>query len=508
MRNNVEESKPSLGLLFISLALLFFAGVLTFLSWQRYQSIEHVIPDGSVIGDIPITGLSPEEAVERVRSIYGLPVEMEYQGSRIRLEIPENLDFDALTDQLNAEIEAVYSKNSFFNFLLGRYSQEPIRLRLSFGQLPDSVRDFLENEVVPRYDIFPMSVQPAGNGFRAGHPGRSLDIDASLSLIDEARKSGSSRTVTLPVNEIEQPQANLQNLALLLRSVVDTWQDQGQVTEIYLSDPSDGQSFDIARRNREDLVPEIAFTAASTMKLPIMISSYARMDEAPSSFTMKTLRLMITESKNDQTDWMMENVIGGPLAPFEVTEDLEKLGLKNSFLAGYFYLGAPLLDLIHTEANSRTDINLNPDVYNQTTAKDMGVLMDALYHCSEDGSGLLTETFPGKITYNECAEMMGLLKDNLLPYLISAGVPDSVTVAHKHGWIEENDGLLHTMGNIATVYSPGGDYILSIYTWHPENLIFDEGNTLFSQISAAVYNYFNPAPAADFPDGLNEEIQR
>ena len=32
-------------------------------------------------------------------------------------EIPENLDFDALTDQLNAEIEAVYSKNSFFNFL-------------------------------------------------------------------------------------------------------------------------------------------------------------------------------------------------------------------------------------------------------------------------------------------------------------------------------------------------------------------------------------------------------
>ena len=93
-----------------------------------------------------------------------------------------------------------------------------------------------------------------------------------------------------------------------------------------------------------------------------------------------------------------------------------------------------------------------------------------------------------------------LLKDNLLPYLISAGVPDSVPVAHKHGWIEENDGLLHTMGNIATVYSPGGDYILSIYTWHPENLIFDEGNTLFSQISAAVYNYFNPAPAADFSD--------
>ena len=93
--------------------------------------------------------------------------------------------------------------------------------------------------------------------------------------------------------------------------------------------------------------------------------------------------------------------------------------------------------------------------------------------------------------------MIGLLEDNHLPYLISAGVPDNVEVAHKHGWIEENDGLLHTMGNIAAVYSPGGDYILSSYTWHPENLIFEEGSTLFAQISSAVFNYFNPEGAED-----------
>ncbi|MBQ6519192.1 MAG: serine hydrolase [Anaerolineaceae bacterium] len=496
----MEESKPSLGLFFISLSLLFFAGVLTFLSWHQYQSIEKVIPDGSYIADIPITGLSPEEAIERVRSVYGLPVELAYRGSRIRLEIPESLDFGKLKEQLTAAINSVYAQNSFFNFLLGKYSQEPIRIQLSFNELPDSVRKFLQDEIAPRYDIIPMSVQPEGNGFMAGHSGRSLDINAALPLIDEARKSGSSRSAELPVTELEQPAANIQNLALMLRATVDTWQDRDQVTEIYLSDPSSGQSLDIARRNREDLIPEIAFTAASTMKLPIMVSSYARMDEEPSAFTMKTLRLMITESKNDQTDWMMENIIGGSLAPFAVTEDLEKLGLTNSFLAGYFYLGAPLLELYHTDANSRTDINLNPDVYNQTTAKDMGVLMDALYRCSEDGSGLLTSVFPGKITRKECSEMIELLKDNLLPYLISAGVPDSVPVAHKHGWIEENDGLLHTMGNIAAVYSPGGDYILSIYTWHPENLIFDEGNILFSQISSTVYNYFNPAPIPEFQE--------
>lgn len=497
----MEESKPSLGLLFISLGLLFFAGVLTFLSWQHYKTIDRVIPDGSMIGDIPITGLTPDEAIERVRSVYGLPVVLDYLGSSIMLEMPDTIDYEKLKAELLSNIDRTYEANSFLNFLMGEFSQEPIRMELTFMEMPDSVRNFLSEEIVPRYDIFPMSVQPEGNGFRAGHAGRALDIEASLPLIEQARLSGSDRTAKLVVADLPQPPANILNLEVLLRSVVDTWQDRNQITEIYLSDPASGQSFDLARRNQTDLVPEIAFTAASTMKLPIMVSSYVRMDEEPSSFTMKTMRLMITESKNDQTDWMMENIIGGPLAPFAVTEDLEKLGLTNSFLAGYFYLGAPLLDLVKTEANSRTDVNLNPDVYNQTTAKDMGVLMDALYHCSEDGSGLLTETFPGQITSDECKEMIGLLKDNLLPYLISAGVPDSVPVAHKHGWIEENDGLLHTMGNIGTVYSPGGDYILSIFTWHPENLIFDEGNSLFSHISSAVYGYFNPTPAVKSSEG-------
>lgn len=491
----MEESKPSLGLFFISLSLLFFAGVLTFLCYQRYQSIAPVIPDDSYIADIPITGLSPEEAVERVRSVYDLPVIINYLGSSILLDISGNIDYEALRSELEARIDAVYAENSFINYLMGKFSQKPIRMDISFRELPDSVESFLEEEVAPRYDISPIPVQPSGNGFVQGHPGRVLDTAASLPLIDEARRSDSSRTVDLPVRELEQPAANIKNLELQLRSVIDTWQDRGQVTEVFLSDPESGQTFDLARRDREDLIPEIAFTAASTMKLPIMISSYIRMDDKPNTITMRTLRLMITESKNDQTDWMMENIIGGPLAPYAVTEDMEKLGLRNSFLAGYFYLGAPLLNIFQTEANSRTDINLNPDIYNQTTAKDMGTLMDALYRCSEDGSGLLTETFPGKITRDECIEMIGLLKDNKLPYLISAGVPDSVPVAHKHGWIEESDGLLHTMGNIAAVYSPGGDYILSIYTWHPEHLIFEEGNIVFSQISSAVFGYFNPSPA-------------
>ena len=260
------------------------------------------------------------------KSVYDLPVIINYLGSSILLDISGNIDYEALRSELEARIDDVYAENSFINYLMGKFSQKPIRMDISFRELPDSVESFLEEEVAPRYDISPIPVQPSGNGFVQGHPGRVLDT--------AARRPDSSRTVDLPVRELEQPAANIKKLELQLRSVIDTWQDRGQVTEVFLSDPASGQTFDLARRDRNDLIPEIAFTAASTMKLPIMISSYIRMDDKPNTITMRTLRLMITESKNDQTDWMMENIIGGPLAPYAVTEDMEKLGLRNSFLAG------------------------------------------------------------------------------------------------------------------------------------------------------------------------------
>ena len=74
----MEDSKPGLGLFFISLSLLFFAAVLTFVSFQQYKTIRPGIPAGSQIADIPIGGLMPEEAVERVKAVYDLPVVLSY----------------------------------------------------------------------------------------------------------------------------------------------------------------------------------------------------------------------------------------------------------------------------------------------------------------------------------------------------------------------------------------------------------------------------------------------
>jgi hypothetical protein len=200
---------------------------------------------------------------------------------------------------------------------------------------------------------------------------------------------------------------------------------------------------------------------------------------------------MIEQSENSSTDELAMAVIDETLSPLIVTEDLQRLGLQNTFWAGHFYVGAPLLQRFDTTANQRQDINTDPDIYNQTTPADMGILLEDIYQCSERGGGALIAAFPNEITQEECRLMLNYLASNQIAVLIQAGVPTGVTVAHKHGWANENDGLIHTIGDVAIVYTPGGNYVLSIFVHHTVQALFDPVNNLFAEISRATYNFFN-----------------
>ncbi len=495
------EGKTKAGLFFIMFSLFFFAGVLLFISHRQYQSLEQVIPQDSTLGPFAIGGQTVDQVFGEAETFYNLPITLTYHGQTIQVS-PDTfglrLDTESIRAELLQKIAAIYSEKNFIPYLFGNFQAEPVHLDIPVSFEREKIVAYYENEIAPRYDEPALSRQPNlnGAGFIAGKSGFTLDVDSAVSLTEQKLSAPlEERVIDLPVIEVPEPVQNEQstlNLEIFLKNIIDQNQDTDQVTEVVLIDGVSGASFNLARRNQQDLQPEISFTAASTTKIPIMISSFKKIEGEPTAATRRQLQLMITESKNDATDWMMENIIGGTLAPLEVTTDLKVLGFQNTFLAGYFYLGAPLLDLFETPANTRTDINLKPDIYNQTTARDMAELLYAVYQCSETNTGLLLDTFGGAVSQAECNEMIDLLKNNHLPYLISAGVPESVSVAHKHGWIEESDGLLRTMSNVGVVYSPQGNYILSIFTYHPQNLIFDEGNLLFTRISAAIYSFYNP----------------
>jgi beta-lactamase class A len=222
-----------------------------------------------------------------------------------------------------------------------------------------------------------------------------------------------------------------------------------------------------------------------------MVSAFRYLDDPYPQEYLDLMEEMIEQSENTSTDKLARTVIDTNLSPMIITEDMQTLGLENTFWARHFYLDAPMLQRYETPANQREDIDTDTDDSLETTPADMGMLMEDIYHCAEQGGGALIAAFEDEITQEECELMITYLARNQIAVLIQSGVPSGTTVAHKHGWATEDDGYIHTFGDVALIYTPGGNYVLSIFVHHPVQAVFDPVNALFADLSQAAYNYFN-----------------
>ena len=355
------------------------------------------------------------------------------------------------------------------------------------------LRAYLIDELAARYDKSPTATLPVAGtiNFQPGNQGTKLDIERSISLIENALRSSSKRVVILPLKRIPPPRPTLQNLEILLEQTIDLSVFDG-LAGLFWVDLQTGQEIHFLYRQGKELKisPDVAFTAASIIKIPIMVSVFKRIGENPDPETINLLEKMIERSGNDPADWVMERVIDRKIAPMQVSADMTALGLENTFLAGQFYPGAPLLAIFQTPANQRLDVNTDPDIYNQTTPSDIGMLLEDIYQCSQVGGGTLVAVFPGEITQTECQTMIVLLTRNKLGSLIEACVPEGTRVAHKHGWVTLF-GIMNTLGDAGIVYTPGGNYVLVIFLHQPVQLLWEPASQLVADLSQAIYNFIN-----------------
>ncbi len=478
----------------VSMILIFLAVLLSIIELVSYSRIRATFPPGMLIAGVPVTGLQQEQAAERLTQAYSIPVELHYGDAVIQLKpsvVGFELDLEAM--MAAADLQRINQPfwSAFWDYLWNSLpvpQEVPLRYKISEERL----RSFLVDEVAARYDqpaVAPLPV-PGTVNFNSGEPGQVLEIDRAVTLIEDAFKSPSARVVNLTFGRMDPPRPSMQNLQILLQQIIDVNGFDG-LTEIYLLDLQNGQELNFAYDNGEQVTPGIAFTAASTMKIPIMVSVFRRISEPTPPEIGDMITLMIERSENGPADSLMQRVMDTNLGPLQVTDDLNAMGLENTFLAGYFYVGAPLLRRIETPANSRTDIDTDPDAYDQTTPSDLGMLLDDIYQCTDNGGGTLAAVFPGEVSQSECKSMVQYLISNEIAVLIKAGLPEGTQIAHKHGWILDGDGLLHTMGDAGIVYTPGGNYVLAVFLYHPVQLIFDPANVMVSDLSRAVYNYFN-----------------
>jgi beta-lactamase class A len=382
---------------------------------------------------------------------------------------------------------------AYWNYLWDRPTQPAdIPLRASYSE--DRLRTYLQTEISSRYDQLPTSATPVTGTttFQPGTSGSALDIDRAVPIIETALFSINERSLILPIKKTAPTHPTFQNLEVLLRQTIDLSGFDG-IIGIYVEDLQTGQNINFLLNQGKPVTtpPDVAFTASSTIKIPIMISVFRRISENPDAETVKNLEDMIAKSINSAADWLMQNKIDQAKGPLLVTEDMQSLGLDNTFLGGYFYAGAPLLEVYKTSANQRIDISTDPDPYSQATPSEIGQLLQDLYQCANLNGGSLIAAFPGEITQAECQSMINYLIQDRIALLIQAGVPDGTNVAHKHGWVTDIYGIIHDMSDAAIVFSPGGDFVFTVYMYHPVQIVFDPANQLVKDLSRAIYNYYN-----------------
>ncbi len=445
---------------------------------------------------MPVGQLSREQAIERLLTIYSQPVELYYNNAIINLD-PNVVGFELDTDSLLAAAEQERTRitfwEAFWNYLWDRpVSPVDIPLRAIYSE--ERLRTYLQTEIATRYDQLPTPATPVvgTTSFQAGIPGSELDIDRAIPVIETALFSTSQRSLVLPLKKTSPTHPTFQNLEVLLRQTIDLSGFDG-VIGVNVEDMQTGQEINFNLNQGEQVVipPDVTFTASSTIKIPIMVSVFRRIGENLDAETTKNLEDMIAKSINSASDWLMQYKIERDKGPLLVTEDMQTLGLENTFLGGYFYPGAPLLDTFSTPANQRTDISTDPDPYSQTTPAETGLLLQDIYQCAYTNGGALLAAFPGEITQEECQAMINYLIQDRIALLIQAGVPDGTNVAHKHGWVTDAYGIIHDMSDAAIVFSPGGDYVFTIYMYHPVQIIFEPANQLVKDLSRAIYNYYN-----------------
>jgi len=258
---------------------------------------------------------------------------------------------------------------------------------------------------------------------------------------------------------------------------------------------------DLSTQQSVSLNPNIAYSAVSMMKIPVIVSFYRKLTGQPTRDQAKALGEMMVCSENSNSNILLRFMGNGDenVGAQYVTSTMQTLGLKNTFLARAFYVGpvdatpTPLPQPITPIKTNADQVSTEPDQYNQSTPADLGWLLSSIYQCAVDGSGPIATAFNGDVTMQECRHIVNAMRADKIGALIEAGVPQnaSVVVAHKHGWGDD------THGDAGLISTAGGDYVLVAMLHNQTWLKSDESFPLIAEISRMTYNTFNPSASLD-----------
>lgn len=457
--------------------LLILLGMVA-LTIVRYVNYRQHFPRPLQVGDLILQEMDREAARQRLEEIFNQPIILRYMDREVELD-PKDVDFhlyvermlDAAWGQLSTQLDAT----DFLAVTLGGPAR-PLPVSVAADYDPQALWRELE-AIAAQWDrpAQPPHLLKSELRFAPGEPARKLDIEASLPRVVEALLSPTQRQADLMVTQ--EAKLARRDMSLLQDAIRELLADFPGVAGVFVKDLASGEELSING--------EVAFAGMSLMKIAIMEEFFRRLDRPPTVEETKLLTETMTLSGNYTANLLLAEIGGGN--PYRgvrrLTESMRRIGLVNTFMATPYDEDRPPPHIV-TPANSRRDVNTEPDPYMQTTPLDIGLLLEMIYQGAR-GGGTLIAAYPGQITPEECQAMLEIMRHNYIGSLIEKGLPEGTPLAHKHGWIGD------THADAGVVLSPGGDYVLVVFLYQKGWLQWGRSAPLIAGISHVTYNYFN-----------------
>ncbi|MCL4253613.1 MAG: serine hydrolase [Anaerolineae bacterium] len=472
--------------------ILASVGLFTYELLAFSQSANRLAPN-LIVADIDVSNLPPTDARILWERAYAQPVVLYYGDSPIVLD-PSSVGFRpnvatmlASAQNINTSLGSFWER--FLQYLTLQDTTQPVNIPLSAdfqrGLLEQFLRDIASRydrpPGEPSYDVVTLTTFNGQEGF-------ALDIPQAMQLVESALRSPVNRTVLLPIGGATSNQPTLKTLQDLIIAYFDS---QGF---IYDGVSTIGSVFVMDLRTGEEinLLGDVAFTAASTVKLPIMLNYFRYQNNEPTQEEAWLLAQSLLCSRNSSSNLLMEITGGGNVfnGVAQVTGTAQFAGARNTFLSARLIegvAGEQLGSISVPPTSPNPGYNTNPDPFNQTTTEDMGSLFTMIYDCANYGSGLITAFPEGEFSQLECRRMLELMSANDLERLLQGGIPPEIRISHKNGW------LGGTVGDAGIVYPPNGrNYVIAVFLW--EDVDFQDYTRLWpllEDVSRAVWNYFS-----------------
>lgn len=492
---------PILALL--SGGMLLAALIMLALELSRFAQGRDRLQTDITVAGVPVTGLTSSEAAAAWELVYQQPIELEYQGHPVLLD-PAQIGFRIDSAQMQETIRARLATGTnywqdFWNYLWQRPTS-PVSIDLVADYSEARLREFLQ-DLADRYDrgASTAAFDPMTMTFAVGASGTRLDVQRSITNIEEALFRPTGRKVVLPMENEGARAADMSTLRAAILSYLEmlNFPPNGPETlaSIGVVDLDNGAEMWIN--------PDIAYSAMSTIKIPIMINIFRWLAFPPDADVRWLLGASILCSNNSASNFLMQIPGDGGSEQAKLADGLRQVSSTAADLgARYTFINAPLF--VGVQGWSINDnpppvpnpaFDAKPDLWSRTTPEDMAVLLQGLYDCAEYGSGFIAAE-PERFTQTECQQMIELLSGNIIDRLIELGVPKGTRIAHKNGWGGTPNGGAN-VSDAAIVYTPGGNYILVTYMWEAQ-ANQDGIGTLkpweaIEGVSRVVYNYFNSA---------------